>query len=104
MTVVAGTLGLLTAVALGVLFYRGAIHLDLRRFFTVTSFLVIGFAAYLLFGGVHELGELAGSEALEMAAPLAALAYGGGFAALYVRDVRRAQSAPQPQRAPATES
>ena len=34
-TVVAGTLGLLAAVALGVLFYRGAIHLDLRRFFTV---------------------------------------------------------------------
>jgi high-affinity iron transporter len=103
-TVVAGTLGLLAAVALGVLFYRGAIHLDLRRFFTVTSFLVIGFAAYLLFGGVHELGELAGSEAMEMAAPLAALAYGGGFAALYVRDVRRAQSASTPQPAPATES
>ena len=70
----------------------------------MTSFLVIGFAAYLLFGGTHELGELAGSEALEMAAPLAALAYGAGFATLYVRDARRAESAQRPQPAPATES
>lgn len=88
-TVVAAGLGLLAAVALGVLFYRGAVQLDLRRFFTVTSFLVIGFAAYLLFGGMHELGELAGSEALEMAAPIAAVAYGAGFAAHYLRDARR---------------
>jgi high-affinity iron transporter len=87
---VAGLAGLAGAVALGVLFYRGTVRLDIRRFFTVTSFLVIGFAAYLLFGGIHELGEIAGSEALETAVPLAAaLAYGAGFAALYLRDARR---------------
>jgi high-affinity iron transporter len=88
-TTVAGAAGLAAAIALGVLFYRGAIRLDLRRFFTVTSFLVIAFAAYLLFSALHELGELTGDEAFEIAAPIAALAYGGGFAALYVRDARR---------------
>ena len=85
--------GLAAAMVLGVLFYRGAIRLDLRRFFTVTSFLVIAFAAYLIFGGLHELGELAESEALEMAAPLAALAYGAWFAMLYRRDARRERPA-----------
>lgn len=90
LTIAAGAAGLAAAVALGVLFYRGAIHLDLKRFFTATSFLVIAFAAYLLFSGVHEFGEAAGSEALELAAPLAALLYGGGFAALYLRDALRA--------------
>ncbi len=101
-TVVAAALGLAAAVALGVLFYRGAIRLDLKRFFTITSFLVIGLAAYLLFGGLHEFGEAAESEALEMAAPLAALLYGGGFAALYVRDSRR--SARKPAGEPETAS
>lgn len=82
-------LGLAAAVGLGVLFYRGSLRLDLGRFFKITSLLVIAFAAYLLYSGVHELGELAESEALELAAPLTALAYGAGFAALYFRDSRR---------------
>jgi high-affinity iron transporter len=87
-------LGLVVSVGLGVLFYRGALRLDLRKFFTITSVLVIAFAAYLLFSGVHELTELAGSEALELAAPLAALAYGGGFLGLYLRDARRPAKPP----------
>jgi high-affinity iron transporter len=99
-TIIGGVLGLLAAIGLGVLVYRGALRLDLRRFFTVTSVLVIAFAAYLLFSGMHELGELAGSEALELAAPLAALAYGAGFAALYLRDARvPKRTQPQPERA-----
>src|SRR5947209_5202894 len=56
-TVVAGTLGFAAAVILGVLFYKGSIRMDLRRFFMVTGVLVIGFAAYLLAGGLHEFGE-----------------------------------------------
>jgi high-affinity iron transporter len=91
--VAGGILGLGAAVGLGVAFYRGALRLDLKKFFTATSVLVIAFAAYLIFGGVHELGEAAGSELLEMAAPLAAILYGGGFAWLYLRDSRRARRA-----------
>lgn len=87
-SVIAGLAGLAAAVALGVLFYRGAIRLDLRKFFTITSLLVIAFAAFLLYSAVHEFGEVSGSEALEMAAPAAALLYGGGFALLYRRDSR----------------
>jgi high-affinity iron transporter len=92
--VAGGVLGLVAAIGLGVAFYRGALRLDLRKFFTATSVLVIAFAAYLVFGGVHEFGEAAGSEALEIAAPLAALLYGGGFAWLYLRDSLRARREP----------
>jgi high-affinity iron transporter len=87
-TIAGGVLGLLVAVALGVLFYRGAIAIDLRKFFTVTGVLVIALAAYLLFGGTHELGEAGGGEALELAAPLAGLLYGGAFSWLFLRGLR----------------
>lgn len=86
--VLGAVLGLVVAIVLGVLFYRGALKLDLRKFFTITSVLVIAFAAFLLYSGLHELGEVAGSEALEMAAPISALVYGAGFALLYLRDAR----------------
>jgi high-affinity iron transporter len=92
--VAGGVLGLAAAVGLGVAFYRGALKLDLSKFFTATSVLVIAFAAYLVFGGIHELSEASGSEALELAAPLAALLYGGGFGWLYLRDSLRARKAP----------
>lgn len=87
--VIGGVLGLVVAVALGTAFYRGALRLDLAKFFTVTSVLVIAFAAYLIYGGLHELGEAAESEALELAAPVAATLYGAGFALLYLRDSQR---------------
>jgi high-affinity iron transporter len=87
-TVTGGILGLVAAVLLGVLFYRGAIKINLRSFFTVTGMLVIGLAAYLLFNGIHEVGEAGGGEVLELAAPLAAVLYGGGFAWLYLRGLR----------------
>jgi high-affinity iron transporter len=101
--VLGAVLGLAAAIVLGVLFYRGALRLDLRKFFTATSVLVIAFAAFLLYSALHEFGELAESEALELTAPLVALAYGAGFALLYLRDARRslkrtaAEPAPQPE-------
>lgn len=49
--------GLVGAVVLGYLFYKGASRLDLRRFFTATSVLLLLFAGYLLAQGVHELAE-----------------------------------------------
>ncbi len=49
--------GLAAAVFLGYLFYRGASRLDLRRFFTITSALLLIFAGWLLANGLHELAE-----------------------------------------------
>ena len=86
LAVISGLVGLIVAILLGVLFYRGALKMDLRKFFTYTSVLVIGFAAYLVYGAVHEFGELFGSEFLEFFAPIAAAVYGISFACLYLRD------------------
>ena len=101
-TAVGALAGLAAAVVLGVLFYRGALRMNLGRFFLITSVLVIGFAAFLIFGGIHEFAEVTHVEALEAIAVIAALVYGAGFAALYVRDARRA--APKPASQPETVS
>lgn len=98
-TVIGGSLGALGAVILGVLFYRGTIRLDLRRFFMATGVLVIGFAAYLIVGGFHELAEASGSEWLEIAGPLLAAAYGLGIATFYLRSN---PPKPAPAQTPAT--
>ena len=94
--VTAAILGLVTAVVLGVLFYRGALRLDLRSFFMITGVLVIVFAGWLIYNGLHELGELAGSELLEIAAPVAAVAYSIGLTVIYLRGVGRRRPAPGP--------
>jgi high-affinity iron transporter len=107
-SVIAALLGLAVAVVLGVLLYRGALRLDLKRFFTITGVLVIGFAAWLLFGGLHELGEATESEALESLGAVAAVVYAVGFGWLYLRGVRGPRpDAAQPgaaEPAPATEA
>ena len=90
LAVAGGVLGLTAAVGLGVAFYRGALRLDLSKFFTYTSVLVIVFAAYLIYGGLHEFGEASGSEALEVAAPAAAVIYGCTLAWVYLRESLRA--------------
>ena len=51
------TIGLAGAVLLGYAFYRGAARLNLRRFFTVTSVLLLAFAGWLLAQGLHEFAE-----------------------------------------------
>src|SRR4051812_5847484 len=95
-TVIGGAFGALAAVTLGYLFYRGTISLDLRRFFMVTGVLVTGFAAYLIAGGMHELGEAGGGELLEAGGPVLAVLYGIGLATFYLRS-----NPPKPEAIPA---
>jgi high-affinity iron transporter len=82
---VGGLLGLAGSVALGVLFFKGAARLDLRRFFTVTSVLLLLFAAWLLANGLHELEE---ASLLPESEPLLVAAFvglAGPALALYLR-------------------
>jgi high-affinity iron transporter len=51
-------LGLGTAILLGWSLFASIVRLDLRRFFRVTGFLLILFAAGLVAHGVHEFNEL----------------------------------------------
>ena len=56
-SLIGALVGGVAAVGLGYLFYRGSHRLNLRTFFTVTSALLLVFAAYLLAMGLHELSE-----------------------------------------------
>jgi high-affinity iron transporter len=87
---VGAAIGLAGAVLLGYLFYRGASRLDLRKFFTVTSVLLLAFAGWLLAQGLHEFAEagvLPESELLLLAA-FAALA--GPTLYFYLRPAKKA--------------
>lgn len=50
-------LGLALAIAFGVFFVKGAIRVNLGRFFTVTSIVLLILAVQLIISGFHELGE-----------------------------------------------
>jgi high-affinity iron transporter len=56
-SLVGGALGLASAVLLGYLFYRGAVRINLGRFFTWTGAFLIVVAAGVLSYGVHDLQE-----------------------------------------------
>src|SRR5437763_5646113 len=50
-------IGVLLAIVFGVMFVKGSIRIDLRRFFRVTTVILIFVAAQLLVSGLHELSE-----------------------------------------------
>ncbi len=58
-TSLGAALGLGTAILLGWSIFATTVRLDMRRFFQVTGFLLILFAAGLVAHGVHELNEVA---------------------------------------------
>ncbi|MBM3151526.1 MAG: hypothetical protein FJZ96_04865 [Chloroflexi bacterium] len=63
-TILGALLGLGTAVLLGWSLFATTVRLDLRRFFQVTGFLLILFAAGLIAHGVHEFNEVGWIPAL----------------------------------------
>lgn len=54
---IGAALGLMLAITLGILLFRGAIRLNLRTFFRVTGLALIVIAAGLFAYGIHELQE-----------------------------------------------
>ena len=51
-------IGLSLAVLFAVLFVRGSVRVDIRRFFRYTSWALLALGAKLLLGSLHEFGEL----------------------------------------------
>jgi high-affinity iron transporter len=53
-----GTLaGVLAAIAFGVMFVKGSVHINLQKFFRVTTAILFLVAAQLVISGLHELSE-----------------------------------------------
>jgi high-affinity iron transporter len=69
MNFMGGVIGLALAISLGVAFFKGSIKVNLRKFFTVTSLILLVVAAQLLISGLHELseGQILPSSRREMA-------------------------------------
>jgi high-affinity iron transporter len=89
---IGGAIGTAVAVGVGALVYRGTAHLDLRKFFTVTSAILFVFAAYLLHGAIEEFAEaglLGGEEVAEAGSVVVAAGYAVAVAWLYFGRPRR---------------
>jgi high-affinity iron transporter len=89
------TVGLAAALSLGYLFYRGAAHLDLRRFFQITSVVLLCFAGWLVAQGLKELSEAGALPESNLLLGTAFLALAGPTLYFFLRK-------PKPKPAPAT--
>jgi high-affinity iron transporter len=67
-------LGLAVAVAIGVAFTKGSLRVDLRKFFSITTIILLLFAFQLLVSGLHEFAEAgwipAGETYMRVVGPL----------------------------------
>lgn len=52
-----GIIGLGLAITLGIAIFKGAVRIDLGRFFKITGIVLLVFAVQLVIGGLHELAE-----------------------------------------------
>ena len=57
MNFIGGVLGLALAVGLGVAFFKGSLKVNLRKFFAVTTLVLLVVAVQLFVSGLHELSE-----------------------------------------------
>jgi high-affinity iron transporter len=57
MNFVGGLIGLALAVVFGILFVKGSIRINLRKFFSITSIVLLVVAVQLFISGLHELSE-----------------------------------------------
>jgi FTR1 family protein len=70
----AAVAGLVVALALGVAFMKGTLRVDLRKFFSITTVILVLFAFHLFVSGLHEFAEAgwlpAGETYMRIAGPL----------------------------------
>ncbi len=75
MNLMGAVLGLVLAIGLGVAFFKGSVKVNLRRFFSVTSVVLLVVAVQLLISGYHELAEArilpSGPRAMAIIGPIA---------------------------------
>jgi uncharacterized membrane protein len=66
--------GLAVAIAIGVAFMKGSLRVDLRKFFSITTLILVLFAVQLLVSGLHEFAEAgwlpAGETYMRIVGPL----------------------------------
>jgi high-affinity iron transporter len=66
--------GLVVAIAIGVAFMKGSLRVDLRKFFSVTTLILVLFAVQLFVSGLHEFAEAgwlpAGETYMRIVGPL----------------------------------
>jgi high-affinity iron transporter len=89
---IGAAVGLVLAVGLAVVFYKGFARLDLHRFFKVTSVLLLVFAAWLLARGLEELSEAGALPAGDGVAWLAFAALAAPTLYFFFRRPARAQA------------